>query len=187
MADTPASADEADENPAEAEAPSPYRERYGCPSDAGLGQVRVFVPADRWREVAEAAFADGYLQCLDLCVVDYLGHPGRSLPPEVAPGRFEVVANLIDHARCARRAEDGRIRLRAQVSEDDASIESLFRVWPGTENLEREAFDLFGVDFVGHPGLVRILLHDEWSGHPLRKDYEVGSIPVQFKAGSTAR
>lgn len=187
MAEGSATPDVEEGNLDAAEVPSPYTERYGCPSDTALGQVRVFVPAEQWSTVAEAAFADGYLQCIDLCVVDYLGHPGRTLPQGIAAERFEVVANLIDHRRCTSGAPDARIRLRAQLADASPEIDSLFRVWPGTENPEREAYDLFGVNFVGHPGLVRILLPDEWTGHPLRKDYDVGTIPVQFKAGSTAR
>ena len=68
-----------------------------------------------------------------------------------------------------------------QVPEDDASVPSLFDLHPGTEALEREVFDMFGISFDGHPDLTRILMPEDWIGHPLRKDYSSGRIPVQFK------
>jgi NADH-quinone oxidoreductase subunit C len=74
-----------------------------------------------------------------------------------------------------------RVRLRVQVPEAEAVLPTLFDIWPGTEALEREVFDMFGIGFDGHPDLSRILMPEDWIGHPLRKDYEVGDIPVQFK------
>jgi NADH-quinone oxidoreductase subunit C len=125
---------------------------------------------------------DGYLMCLDVCGVDYLTYEAdRGLPSGVEPERFEVVVTLISHA-----ARD-RLRLRVQVPADDATCPSLFDVHPGTEAMEREAFDLFGIRFDGHPDLTRILMPEDWDGHPLRKDASIGAIPVQFKATSDAR
>jgi NADH-quinone oxidoreductase subunit C len=113
--------------------------------------------------------------CVDLTAVDYLRHPGRSLPAGVTAERFEVVVNLLDitHRR--------RIRLRVQVPESDPVVSTLFDVHPGTEAMEREVFDMFGIEFSDHPDLTRILMPEDWEGHPLRKDDEVGQIPVQFK------
>ena len=64
---------------------------------------------------------------------------------------------------------------------DDPTVPTLFDVHPGTEAMEREVFDMFGIVFTDHPDLTRILMPEDWEGHPLRKDYEVGAIPVQFK------
>jgi NADH-quinone oxidoreductase subunit C len=123
----------------------------------------------------KALVDDGYQLCVDLTAVDYLTHPGRPLPAGVEPERFEVVLAVLD-IDTARR-----LRVRVQVPEADAVLPTLFDVWPGTEVLEREVFDMFGIAFDGHPDLSRILMPEDWIGHPLRKDYEVGDIPVQFK------
>jgi NADH-quinone oxidoreductase subunit C len=99
----------------------------------------------------------------------------------MAPERFEVVVILMSHS--ARE----RLRLRVQVPADDATVPSLFDVHPGTEAPEREVFDLFGISFGGHPDLTRILMPEDWVGHPLRKDEAIGRIPVQFKGTADAR
>lgn len=124
---------------------------------------------------------DGYLMCLDVTAVDYLTNPHRELPVGVEPERFEVVVILISHA--ARE----RLRLRVQVPESDPVVPTLFELHPGTEAMEREVFDMFGIAFDGHPDLTRILMPEDWHGHPLRKDYAVGQIPVQFKGAPAAR
>ena len=123
---------------------------------------------------------EGYAMCVDLTAVDYLERPDRQLSDgvEVAQ-RFEVVVNLLDLGN--RR----RLRLRVQVPEDDATLPTLFDVHPGTEAMEREVFDMFGIEFSDHPDLTRILMPEDWVGHPLRKDYEIGRIPVQFKGANT--
>jgi NADH-quinone oxidoreductase subunit C len=93
----------------------------------------------------------------------------------VAPERFEIVVNLLSLSLRQR------VRIRVQVPEADPVVDSLFEVYPGTEAMEREAYDMMGVLFTGHPDLTRILMPEEWEGHPLRKDYGVGRVPVQFK------
>jgi NADH-quinone oxidoreductase subunit C len=77
--------------------------------------------------------------------------------------------------------------VRVQVPESEPTVPSLFDVHPGTEAMEREVYDMFGITFDGHPDLSRILMPEDWIGHPLRKDYAVGQIPVQFKGIENAR
>jgi NADH-quinone oxidoreductase subunit C len=148
---------------------------WGCPLTDSRGQAVIHPRRDQWVSVVDSLFADGYRMCVDLTAVDYLNHMSRLLPEGIAPERFEVVANLLDISN--RR----RIRLRVQVPHDDAVMPSLFDRYPGTEAMEREVFDMFGISFQDHPDLTRILMPEDWVGHPLRKDYAVGSIPVQFK------
>jgi NADH-quinone oxidoreductase subunit C len=146
------------------------------PAAVGLGGETVgFVSRDRYLDAVTALKDDGYEVCVDVCAVDYLGHPGRALPEGVAPERFEVVCNLLSLSK------KERTRLRVQVPEDDCVVDSLFSLYPGTEAMEREVYDLMGVVFAGHPDLTRILMPEDWEGHPLRKDYGVGRVPVQFK------
>ncbi len=135
----------------------------------------AFPPRPTYHDLVAAYRASGFEQLSDLTAVDYLTHPGRALPPGVEPERFEIVANLLSLS--LRR----RVRVRVQVPEDDPVVASLWDLYPGAEAMEREAFDLFGVRFDGHPDLTRILMPEDWEGHPLRKDYGVGRVPVQFK------
>ena len=73
------------------------------------------------------------------------------------------------------------VRIRVQVPESDPSVAALTDIYPGTDAMEREAYDMVGIIFEGHPDLTRILMPEDWEGHPLRKDYGVGRVPVQFK------
>ncbi len=138
-------------------------------------QEVVFPTREQYVGVVEEYKDGGFEMCADLCAVDYLAHPGRRLPDGVQPERFEVVVNLLSLSQARR------VRVRAQVPEGDAEIGTLFSLYPGVEAMEREAYDLFGIIFVGHPDMTRILLPEDWEGHPLRKDYGVGRVPVQFK------
>ncbi|MDE3064098.1 MAG: NADH-quinone oxidoreductase subunit C [Acidobacteriota bacterium] len=134
-----------------------------------------FPTPERYVETV-AAFKDaGFEMCADLCAVDYLAFGDRTLPEGVAATRFEVVVNLLSLSR------NQRVRVRVQAGDDAPEVASLFSLYPGTEALEREAFDMFGVLFSDHPDMTRILMPEEWEGHPLRKDYGAGRVPVQFK------
>ncbi len=159
-------------------------------SDAGGGTPRapgrpaqevVFTTRDQYVALVEQYRQAGFEMCADLCAVDYLTHPARTLPDGAVPERFEVVVNLLSLSQARR------VRIRVQVPESDATIDSLFDLYPGSEAMEREAFDLFGITFVGHPDMTRILLPEDWEGHPLRKDYGVGRVPVQFKGAPGPR
>ena len=81
--------------------------------------------------------------------------------------RFEVVYHLLSIP------EKERVRLKARLDGSSPAIESVTSVWPSANFYEREVFDLFGVRFTGHPNLQRIMMPDDWEGHPLRKDYPV--------------
>lgn len=149
---------------------------YGWPVTTSAGQRVIHVDRGSWVETAQTLFADGWEMCVDITAVDYSANERpRALPDSVTPERFEVVASFISH----RRRE--RLRARAQVPEASPSIDSLFAIYPGTDFSEREVFDLFGITFDGHPDLSRILMPETWEGHPLRKDFAIGAIPVQFK------
>jgi len=151
---------------------------HGCPVEERFGQRAVHVPAEKYLDVCRSLYADGYHMCADLTAVDYLLHTGRTLPEGVVAQRFELVVNLLS----LQRKE--RIRLRIQLA-DGESVASLFDLYPATEAMEREVFDMFGISFDGHPDLTRILMPEDWEGHPLRKDYSQGRIPVQFKGASS--
>ena len=182
---TEAEASDADPVDAEPElsesAPAPEL-LHGAPVTRSRGQAVLHPSRDDYPSLVRSLRDLGYWTCVDLCGVDYLGYAGtRDLPPGTQPERFEVALVLVNHT------ERSRLRLRVQVPESDPTLPSLFELHPGVENPEREVFDMFGITFEGHPDLSRILMPDEWEGHPLRKDYAVGRIPVQFKGVNSAR
>ncbi len=134
-----------------------------------------FAAREDYVALASALKADDFEMCVDVCGVDYLEHFDRHVPAGVVPTRFEVVANFLSLSKRQR------VRVRVQAGTDAPRVASLFHIYPGTEAPERETFDLFGILFDGHPDLTRILMPEDWEGHPLRKDYGVGHVPVQFK------
>jgi NADH-quinone oxidoreductase subunit C len=154
---------------------------YGAVSSLSRGDLVVHPRRENYSTVVAALYGDGYRFCADLTGVDYLFHLDRQLPAGVVAQRFEVVVNLLSIDKRQR------IRVRLQVPEDDLTVPSLYELYPGTEAMERETYDMFGIVFTGHPDLTRILMPDDWEGHPLRKDFGVGRIPVQFKGAPPAR
>jgi NADH-quinone oxidoreductase subunit C len=182
VSDEDHTAEDATDDAAEVAAGPDHELRYGAIVDAVSTDVVLHCSRKSYLDTAAAAEADGFDQLVDLTAVDYLTFAApRALPAGVAVERFEIVTQLINHT------SGERIRLRVQVPVDDTVVASLFDLWPGSEALEREVFDMFGIEFAEHPDMSRILMPEDWVGHPLRKDYAVGSIPVQFKAASNIR
>jgi len=136
-----------------------YRRQYGSGLEAltYLGQNyfvvdRSLIP-DMLRLLRDEEQFD---YCVDITAVHY---PKREKP-------FDVVWILYSHPR------NERVRVKTQIA-DGASISSSVSIWPGANWLEREVYDMFGIKFDGHPDLKRILLPEDWKGHPLRKDYGI--------------
>jgi NADH-quinone oxidoreductase subunit C len=137
----------------------------------------------------------GFRFCSDISAADYLGWGARTAgyigtpagrdinspgswglarKPKEKPTRFAVNYHLL-------ALREGALRVRVQVWLDDGEeVASVVPVWPTADWHEREAWDLFGIRFAGHPNLQRILMDEDWEGHPLRKDYPIGGEPVRF-------
>lgn len=135
------------------------------------GQDVAIVPREKWYSFAEAAKDAGFTVLADITAVDWM---------RKRPERFELVANLL----CMEPPT--RLRIKTGVGREEPKVDSLTPLWPGASFPEREVYDMFGIEFDGHPDLTRILMPDDWEGHPLRKDFGVGSVPVQFKESHKA-
>lgn len=149
-----------------------YRESHG--------QSVLYVDRSRWHDLVEfLRDVEQFNQCSDITAVDHLLDEEVLAVPGVARERFEVVANFLSLTR------NRRIRVIAQLPTEDPRVASIVDLFPGTENAEREVWDLLGVVFDGHPELTRILMPDDWAGHPLRKDAPGARVPVTFKGDRT--
>ncbi len=181
--DTPVEeSDEAREDEHEQDTEAGPELMHGVPVTRPRGETVLHPSREQYVDLVAALVDEGYFMCVDLTAADYLRHPGRNdLPEGVEPERFELVVGLINHI------ERSRIRLRVQVPAEDPTVPTLYELHPGTEALEREVFDLFGIVFEGHPDPTRILMPENWEGHPLRRDYDHGRIPVQFKGAPASR
>ena len=167
---------------------------------SGYGETTVVVERER---LVEAAFwlrdEAGFNMLSDIAAADYLGWDrprvagywgdprGRDLnspgswglqkQPEPKPQRFSVSYHLLK----VESGASGAPRVRLQVwCEDGEPVPSVVSVWPTADWHEREAWDMMGIPIEGHPNLRRILMEDDWEGHPLRKDYPIGGEPVRF-------
>ena len=163
-----------------------------------LGETTLIVDPARLREACFYLRDDeGFNVLADLTAVDYLGWPttedrvagykgsaaGRDINapgswglarlPDPKPNRFAVNYHLL--------AIPAATRVRVQIwIEDGDPVQSVVPVWPTADWHEREQFDLMGIPFEGHPNLRRLIMDDDWEGHPLRKDYPIGGEPVRF-------
>ncbi|TCB92817.1 NADH-quinone oxidoreductase subunit C [Micromonospora zingiberis] len=133
------------------------------------GELTLHIRPERIAEVCQVMRDDPALRfelCSSVSGVDYLGTDER---------RLHVVYQLT--SMTYRR----RVRLEAAVSAEEPHLPSVTAVYPTADWQEREAYDMFGVVFDGHPALTRILMPDDWEGHPQRKDYPLGGVPVEYK------
>ena len=121
------------------------------------GELTLTIAAEEIRSAAATVQASGYNFFEDVTAVDWF----PSSP------RFQLSYHIVSHTY------KERIRLRVLLDGDAPSVESITSVWPSANFYEREVFDLFGIGFEGHPNLRRIMMPDDWQGHPLRKDYPV--------------
>jgi NADH-quinone oxidoreductase subunit C len=120
-------------------------------------ELTVTVARENIIAACEALKSAGYNFFEDVTAVDW--YPSEP--------RFQISYSLLSHS--LKR----RLRLTVRLAGDDASLDSITGVWPAANFYEREIFDLFGVHFGGHPNLRRIMMPEDWQGHPLRKDYPV--------------
>ncbi len=146
------------------------------------GQPVVYLDRAVMAEVATMLRdEEQFTMLVDTVAVDHLVDGSRPVIAGIVPERFEVVVNFLSHAR------NRRIRIIAQVPDADPTVPSLTPVYPGANFPERESYDLFGITFDGHPDLTRILMPDDWHGHPLRKDDAAARVPVTFKGDPSPR
>ena len=152
-----------------------------------FGEITLEVPADQWLTAANRLRTDADLcfeSCIDLCGVDYLtygnaagaGHPEQGAGNRRFPGRYAVVVHLLSFEH------NWRLRLRTWAPDDEFPlVASLIECWPSVNWFEREAFDLYGIVFEGHPDLRRILTDYGFIGHPFRKDFPLsGTVEMRY-------
>ncbi|MFO7747200.1 MAG: NADH-quinone oxidoreductase subunit C [Orrella sp.] len=147
-------------------------------------ELTLTIPLDQWISACERLRDEPSLafeQCMDLCGVDYLTYArGKEGQPEAHspefPARYAVVAHLMSIQH------NWRLRVRVWVANNEFPVvPSLVNVWPSVNWFEREAFDLFGVVFEGHPDLRRILTDYGFIGHPFRKDFPIyGNVEMRY-------
>ena len=121
---------------------------------------------EEYKDLVDSIKNDGFEMMVDLTVVDWF----RKKEP-----RFEVVIQFLSTSQNMRKT------VKVFVNDEDLTLSSITEIYPSANFYEREAFDMFGIIFENHPDLTRILMPDDWEGHPLRKNYGSGRIPVQFK------
>ena len=136
------------------------------------GDTWLYIRKERLLEVCRLLHDDrdlGYLYISDITAIDWLPYWEKGEKPK----RFEVVYNLYSPVSF------GRIFLKVRV-DDGEPVPSVTGIWEGANYPEREVYDMFGIPFEGHPNLKRILMPDDWVGHPLRKDFPLGGEEIPF-------
>jgi NADH-quinone oxidoreductase subunit C len=166
-------------------------------------ELTIWVAVDRWADAARVLRdQEGYDFCSDVVTADWLGYGGevagywgtsqfegrdlnrvgswgnREVPKPLGDKRFSVSSHLLK-LRTVENGAHRRVRLQTWVDEGEA-VPTLIEIYPTVDYHEREAWDMMGIRFTGHPNLTRILLPEYWEGHPHRKDYPIGGEPVQF-------
>ena len=124
------------------------------------------VNAEEYKEVITNIKKEGYEMMVDLTAVDWY----RKKEP-----RFELVVQFLSVSKNSRKT------VKVKINDENLNIQTITDLYPGANFYEREVFDMFGIEFENHPDMTRILMPDDWVGHPLRKNYGSGRIPVQFK------
>lgn len=146
------------------------------------GQPVVYVDRSSMADVARMLRdEEQFTMLVDTVAVDHLLDGSRPVVAGVTAERFEVVVNFLSHTR------NRRIRIISEVPATDPTVPSLTPIYAGANFPERESYDLFGITFEGHPDLTRILMPDDWHGHPLRKDDAAARVPVTFKGDPSPR
>jgi NADH-quinone oxidoreductase subunit C len=124
------------------------------------------VSTEEYKEVITNIKKEGYEMMVDLTAVDWY----RKKEP-----RFELVVQFLSLSKNSRKT------VKVKINDENLNIQTITDLYPGANFYEREVFDMFGIEFENHPDMTRILMPDDWVGHPLRKNYGSGRIPVQFK------
>jgi NADH-quinone oxidoreductase subunit C len=124
------------------------------------------VSTEEYKEVITNIKKEGYEMMVDLTAVDWY----RKKEP-----RFELVVQFLSISKNSRKT------VKVKINDENLKIQTITDLYPGANFYEREVFDMFGIEFENHPDMTRILMPDDWVGHPLRKNYGSGRIPVQFK------
>ena len=131
-----------------------------------MNPVIIETTPEEYKDLIDSIKNDGFEMMVDLTVVDWF----RKKEP-----RFEVVVQFLSTSQNLRKT------IKVFVNDEDLTLSSITEIYPSANFYEREAYDMFGIVFENHPDLTRILMPDDWEGHPLRKNYGSGRIPVQFK------